>query len=278
MTEAAPPSLAALIARQVRYQLLLFWRTPIALFFTLLLPLVMLVLFGAIFGSDQIETGSAGVWKVSQFYVGGLAAFTAVSATYTNLATMLPIRRDEGIVKRWRGTPLPTSAYLAGFVISAVVLALVGMVIMVSVGVVLYDVQVQAAKIPAALLTFGVGVSAFAALGIAVASIAPTASAAGSLANATLLPLAFMSDVFIQDDEPPRWMELVGDAFPLKPFAQSMQDALNPVVGGSGFDAGRTAFIALWGVVGVVLAAKFFRWEPHPAGNNRRSRRRSRPA
>lgn len=266
-------SIAALCLRQVRYQLLIFWRTPIALFFTLALPLVMLVLFGAIFGSTELDAGASGRWTLSQFYVGGLGAFTAVSATYTNLATMLPIRRDEGVLKRWRGTPLPTAVYIAGFVGSALVLALVGAAIMLGVGVALYDVSVESAEIPGMLVTFVVGVSAFAALGIAVASIAPTSSSAGSLANATLLPLAFVSDVFIQVDEPPRWMAALGDVFPLKPFAQSLQDALNPLVD-TGFSAGRTAFVAAWGLVGLALSLKFFRWEPHPAGNTRRSRRR----
>src|SRR5690606_580842 len=115
--------------RQIRYQLLIFWRISIALFFTILLQLIMLVLFGALYGDTTIDAGD-GQWNLSQFYVGGLGAFTAVSATYTNLATMVPIRRDEGILKRWRGTPLPPSAYMAGFVGSSLVLALVGTAIM----------------------------------------------------------------------------------------------------------------------------------------------------
>lgn len=268
------PSLAALVVRQVRYQLLIFWRTPIALFFTLLLPLVMLVLFGAIFGSAELDTGAAGEWTLSQFYVGGLSAFTAVSATFTNLATMLPIRRDEGVLKRWRGTPLPIGVYIAGFVGSAIVLALAGAAIMLGVGIVFYDVVIEVGDVPGLLASFVIGVSAFAALGIAVASIAPTSSSAGSLANATLLPLAFVSDVFIQVSEPPDWMDALGDAFPLKPFASSLQDAVNPLAETSGFDPGRMAFVAAWGVLGLALSLKFFRWEPHPAGNTRRSRRR----
>ena len=100
-----PPS-GPLLARQVAYQVRTFWRTPIAVFFTIALPLIMLVLFNALFGDNEVDTGS-GSWPLSQFYTGGLAAFTAVSATFTNLANMVPIRRDEGVLKRWRGTPLP---------------------------------------------------------------------------------------------------------------------------------------------------------------------------
>jgi len=93
------PGVVALTFIQLRYQLKIFWRTPVAAFFTLVLPLVMLVLFNALFGSGTVDTGQ-GEWPVRQFYTGGLAAFAAVSATYTNLANTVPILRDEGILKR----------------------------------------------------------------------------------------------------------------------------------------------------------------------------------
>src|SRR6187431_1587593 len=123
------PSMVRLVGRQVHAQLRMFWRTPIALFFTIMLPLIMLVLFNALFGGNMVETPQ-GLWPTNQFYTGGLAAFTAVSATYTNLANMVPIRREEGVLKRWRGTPLPTSIYLAGFIGSAFVLAAAGTALM----------------------------------------------------------------------------------------------------------------------------------------------------
>src|SRR6476620_303434 len=112
------PSMPGLVMRQIRAQLTTFWRTPIALFFTIILPLVMLVLFNALFGGNMVEPDQ-GLWPVAQFYTGGLAAFTGVRATYTSLANMVPIRREEGVLKRWRGTPLSTGAYLAGFLRSA---------------------------------------------------------------------------------------------------------------------------------------------------------------
>src|SRR6185436_6169198 len=106
----------------------LFTRTPIAVFFVILLPLIMLVLFNALFGGNTVDTGF-GSWKSSQFYTGGLAAFTAVSATFTNLANTVPIRRDEGVLKRWRGTPQRHWVFLSGLIGSAIVLAAVGVLI-----------------------------------------------------------------------------------------------------------------------------------------------------
>lgn len=269
------PSALRVVVGQIRYQLLMFWRVPIALFFTLLFPLMVLVLFNALFGDTTVQT-EQGNWPIRQFYTGGLAVFTAVSATYTNLANMVPIRRDEGVLKRWRGTPLPTWGYVAGAVGSAVVIAFIGVLIMLTLGVVAYGLEIDPAKLPAAALTFLVGVSAFAALGMAVAAIVPSASSASAVANATILPLAFVSNVFIVIEQPPRWLALIGDIFPLKPFVTSFQDAFNPLVEAPAFNWPELGFIALWGLLGAVVAVRRFRWEP-AAGASTRRRRRSAP-
>lgn len=276
-TPTSWPSSVRLLVGQIRYQLLVFWRTPVALFFTLALPLFILLLFDALFGGETV-TVEGGQWPVSQFFTGGLAAFTAVSATYTNLANVVPIRREEGILKRWRSTPLPTSVYIGGFVGSALVIAFLGALLMIGVGIAFYDVEVDLAKMPGAILMFVVGVSAFAALGLAVAAIVPTASSAAAVANATILPLAFISNVFIvTGDDAPGWMTTVGNLFPLRPFVVSIQDSFNPFVEAPAIDVGRLAFVALWGVAGALVAVKRFTWEPHPSGTTTRRRRRREP-
>jgi ABC-2 type transport system permease protein len=277
-TVAAPrfPSAVRLVARQARYQVITIWRIPVAFFFTLALPLIMLVLFNALFGDDVVDTPD-GSWSVSQFYTGGLAAFTAVSATYTNLANMVPLRRDEGVLKRWRGTPLPTWTYMTGFIVSAVLIALAGVLAMITVGYVAYDLEIDWAKMPAAALTFVVGVSTFAALGLALAAVVRSASSASAAANATLLPLAFVSNIFIPlGDDAPTWLETIGDIFPLKPFAEAFQDCFNPLVEAPAFAWGDLAYVALWGVAGAIVAVTRFRWEP--SGTAPRGRRAARVA
>ena len=122
---------------------------------------------------------------------------------------------------------------------------------MLTVGVVAYDLDLDAAKMPAAVVTFLVGVGAFAALGLAVASLVPNPDAAPAVANAIILPLAFVSDVFIQIDDPPAWVDFVGDLFPLKAFVQAFQAAFNPNVEAPGFEWGKLAFVAAWGVAGL---------------------------
>ena len=271
------PSSAGLVARQIRAQLLTFRRTPIALFFTIFLPLVMLVLFNALFGDSEVET-EQGSWPINQFYAGGLAAFTAVTATYTNLANMVPIRREEGVLKRWRGTPLSGAAYLAGFVGAAIVIAFIGAAIMLGVGVIAYDLEIEAAKLPALLITFLVGVFTFSALGLAVAGLVPNARSAAAVANATILPLGFVSNIFIPLEDPPRWLEAVGNFFPLKPFAVSFQDTLNPLVEAPGFNWDQLAWVALWGVAGALVAVRFFKWEASTGGRSTRARSARRQA
>ena len=271
------PSTVSLVAEQTRYQILTFVRSPVGLFFTLGLPLFMLVLFNALFGDGTVDT-PAGSWSVQQFYTGGLAAFTAVSATYTNLVNMVPIRRDDGILKRWRSTPIPPSVYLAGWILGALAIAVLGVALQLTLGVVAYDLTIDVAKLPAMVLTFIVGVAAFAALGLAVAGLVPNADSAPAVANATILPLAFVSDVFIPLEDPPRWLELVGDVFPLKPFVNSFQNALNPLVDAPGFTWDKMIVVFAWGIGGALLARSSFTWEPSTSGSRRDKRRRRRPA
>lgn len=269
------PSLPSLVLVQTRYQVLTFVRSPVGMFFTLGLPIFMLVLFNALFGDGTVEGG----WSVQQFYTGGLAAFTAVSATYTNLVNVVPIRRDEGILKRWRSTPIPPGVYLAGWILGALGIAILGVVLQLSLGVLAYDLSIEAAKVPAMIVTFVVGVSSFAALGLAIAGLVPNADSAPAVANATILPLAFISDVFIPLDDPPRWLELIGDIFPLKPFVNAFQNTLNPFVDAPAFSWSKLAVVVAWGVGGALLATKTFSWEPSTGagGGRKRRRRRNQP-
>jgi ABC-2 type transport system permease protein len=269
------PSPVAQLARHIGHEVRLFTRTPIAVFFVILLPLIMLVLFNALFGGHTVNTGS-GVWKVSQFYTGGLAAFTAVSATFTSLANTVPVRRDEGVLKRWRGTPERPWVVLGGMIGSSIVLAAAGVIVMLGLGVMAYDLNIDAVKVPAAIVTFLVGVASFAAMGMAVAGLCPSASAASALANVIILPMAFVSDVFIAIEDPPGWVKTLGDVLPLKPFAQAFQNCFNPSVPAPAFDWGRLARVAVWGVAGLLVALKWFRWEPAKGGTT--ARRRSRVA
>ncbi len=272
-----------LVWQQIRYQNKIFWRSPISAFFTIVFPLMFLIIFATLFGSEEL--GDTGV-TTAQFYAPALAVFGAVSATYTNLGIGTAISRDEGILKRVRGTPLPPWIYMAGRVGSAIWIAFIAVVLMMGVGVVAYGVNIYAAALPAALLTFVVGVACFAALGLLLAALAPSGEAAPAIANATLLPLAFISDIFVAPSEnSPGWSATLGDIFPLKHFAVAFSDAFHPdrvaAAGSSWLDHfhwGDLGVMALWLVGGVILAVRFFTWEPRGGERKRSARKRARVA
>jgi ABC-2 type transport system permease protein len=260
--------------QQVRYQNRLFWRTPVAAFFTIAFPLMFLLLFSVLFGTEEFEITGRGMFSVAQFYAPALAVFAAASATYTNIGVGTAIARDEGVLKRFRGTPLPPWTYMAGRIGSGVWIAFIATVVMMTVGVVAFNVNIESSKLPAALVTFVVGAACFAALGLALAAASPTGDSAPAVANATILPLAFVSDVFIAMDNPPDWLTAVGNFFPLKHFVRAFQDAFHPLVESPGFEFDHLAVMAVWGVVGTLLALKFFTWEPRESASGRRRRRR----
>ena len=264
-----------LLWRAVRAENRLFWRTPIGAFFTLGLPLIMLVLFVALFGNDRIGQTSYGPVTTAQFYASGLAVFAAGSASYTNIAIGLTMRRDDGVLKRVRG-PDPSLGLHGGSHLVRSMDHIVSVIVMVGVGVVAYDIEIQVEQLPAMLVAFVVGTLCFASLGVGLASVARTASSAPAIANATILPLAFMSDVFIALEDPPAWLTLVGDVFPLKPFAVAFGNAMSPFVDGPSFEWDRLAVMGGWTVVGALVAWRRFRWEPLPNVRSSRSRRNRR--
>jgi ABC-2 type transport system permease protein len=265
------PANFSLLRQQTRYQNLIFRRTPIAAFFTLIFPLLLLLVFGSIFGSEEID--ELGI-TVAAYYAPALAVFAAASASYTNIGTGTAYQRDEGVLKRVKGTPLPPWIYLSGKITSATYIAAIAVTIMMTVGVVVYGVDIYLRTLPAAIVTFFVGVGCFAALGLVVAAFAPSGSAATAITNATLLPLAFFSGVFIVSDQLPDWMEVLGDIFPLKHFNQAFQAAFDPLATGAQFRWADLAVMAVWGIAGLLVAVRFFRWEKNPGGTPRSNRKK----
>ena len=244
-----------------------FWRNPVASFFTLGLPLIMLVLFGSLF-SWEIDVGFGPI-PAAQFYTPGLAAFTAANAALANVGITLAFQRQFGLLKRIRGTPLPPSAFLGGTVASSVWIALLGTLIMMVVGVLFFDVGIAAAKIPAAIVSFVVGTAAFAGLGLALAALAPSGNTAPAVANAVILPMAFVSDIFVPSPDPPAWLRILGDVLPLKHFGRAFSAAFHPAVAAPAWQGADLAVLAAWMAAGALLAWRFFDWMPRVGGSRR---------
>ena len=251
----------SLLLSQVRYENRAFWRNPVSAFFTVAFPLMFLVIFNVLFGNEELETAQ-GTTSTSTFYVAGIVAMSLVGARYTNIAIGVSFARDQGLLKRIRGTPLPGPVYLAARMTHATLVALLLVAIVVGLGALLYGVDLPTRTLPAFLATLIVGAATFCALGLAVTAIIPNADASPAIVNASILPLLFISDVFIPMDSAPQWITTVANVFPVRHFSAALFTSFNPFESGSGFRFTDLAVMGAWGVAGLVLASRFFRWEP----------------
>ena len=250
-----------LLWKQIRSTNRLFWRTPIAAFFTLGLPVIFLVLFSVIFGSEDIGGG----YSFSQFFAPAMAVFAAVSSTFTNIAIGTALARDQGILKRVRGTPLPAWIYMVGRIGSGVWIAILSVVLMFVMGWAFFGFRMIWDDFGPAVLVFVVGIATFSALGLSVCAIVKHGDATPAVANGVFLPMAFISGIFIPLDDAPRWLVILGDVFPLKHFAGPFGDAFNPLHTGQVLGWENLAIMGVWLALGLVITTRFFRWDPRGA-------------
>jgi len=250
-----------LLLRQVVYTNRTFWRNPASAFFTFVFPLLFLVIFTTLLGNEEVDTGTA-VIKTSTYYVAAQGAFGLISACFTNVALQIVFARDGGVLKRIRGTPLPPWVFLSARVIHATLIGLILVAITVAFGAVFYDASVPTgAALGQFVATLLVGAACFSALGLAVSGMIPNADAGPPIVNAIILPLLFLSGVFIPFDEnTPNWVEVVGDVFPVRHLVDAMRESYLGLTGS--FAWSDLGVMAIWAVVGVAVASRTFRWEP----------------
>lgn len=249
----------ALALHQFRYDQKAFWRNPGAVFFTVALPLMFLFIFEEIFGNDTLE-GLGGL-RTTTYYIPSILTLAIVSATLQSVAIRLTTDRENGILKRGRGTPLPPWVFFAGRIGNALVISLLMLFVVCAIGRLLYDVPIPWDHLPAVLVTLAIGAASFACLGVALSAAIPSEDAAPAITNITVLPLYFLSGVFIPSTEIPDGVLDVAGVFPIRPFFESFLSAYTSTTG-SGFEWGHLAVVAAWGVLGLVLAVRFFRWTP----------------
>jgi ABC-2 type transport system permease protein len=248
------------VLRQVRYTNKAFWRNPASAFFTFVFPLLFLMIFTTLLGNSDVEIQPGSIIKTSTYYVFGMAAFGLISACYTNIATSVVFAREEGILKRLRGTPMPAGAYLSARVIHAALVAFLLVAITVCFGVLVYDASVPSGvDLAWFVVTLLVGAACFAAIGLAITGLVPNADAGPPMINAVILPLLFLSGVFIPlGADAPAWVQWVGRIFPVKHLVDAMRNSYL----GLPFHWSDVAVLALWAVAAVVVAVRTFEWEP----------------
>jgi ABC-2 type transport system permease protein len=249
-----------LALHQLRFDQRIFWRSPASVFFTVMLPIIFLVIFASIFGDQRIE--ARGDLAVSTYYVPGIITLAVVSATMVSIAIGLTEARESGRLKRLRSTPLPVWAFVAGRVGNAVVVSALMVVLVTAIGWLVYGVAVPGSTIPAIALTLLVGAFAFSCLGFALTAAIPSEEAAPAITNFTVLPLYFLSGVFIPETEIPDGVLRFADLFPIRPFFESLLTGFDPETTGAGLDLASLAVVAGWGVAGLAIAIRAFRWSP----------------
>jgi ABC-2 type transport system permease protein len=244
------PDAIAMAWRQYRLERRLFWRNPSAAFFNFLLPLLFLAFFGAIFHGNQHDLN---------VIVPGIAGMSVLSTTFTALAYNMTFLREQGVLKRIRGTPMPGSSYLFGIAGNAVTNTAIQIAIITVAGRVFFGTGWP--KDWGELILFVVaGVVCFASLGVAFSHVIPNFDATSAYVNAVFLPVIFVSGVFYDAAKAPGFLRGIAQALPLKHVIDGLSGAM---VTGRGIGAHITALgvIAAWSALGVAFAIRGFSWE-----------------
>lgn len=250
---------ARLTLFQMRYVNKTFWRNPASAFFTFAFPLMFLVIFTSLLGHGTIQLHGRPVHQAT-YYVAQMSAFAMISACYTNVAIGLVFQRDRGILKRTNGTPLPASIYLGAKVLHAMLISALLVAITAVFGKLAYGADLPSgASLSRFVVMLAVGAMAFCALALAVTAAIPNFDAAAPIVNATILPVLFLSGVFIPlGDDAANWVTWTARIFPVKHFADGMQAGFIGVP----FHWTDVLVVAAWGLIGATLAVRYFSFEP----------------
>jgi ABC-2 type transport system permease protein len=247
----------SLLLHQFRVEQKLYWRSRELAFFTFIFPLVIFVLLGSVYGDDPIEEeGVSG----SEYLLAGLLGYGVAATAFAGLAILVVIRRESGVLKRLRGTPLPASAYVLAALGSTVVVFLVEAVALMLLARLMFDVPFPRQPVSVALGLL-LGAVAFAALGVALTTFIRSAEGASAVISAIYLPMAFLAGSFWTTAAYPPVLEAIANVLPLTYFIHLMRDIIlrQEQIWTNGTDV---AVVAAWGLVGLAVAAIRFRWEP----------------
>jgi ABC-2 type transport system permease protein len=243
-----------LFARQLAYEQLIFWRSREAAIFVFLLPVLLYVMLGSIIDGD-VEGHSA-----ASYLSVGMIGYGVANTAFGGLAIFLVLRRENGVLKRIRGTPLPAATYLAAVLVSMLVVFALQAAALMALGVLAFDAETPTRPV-GVVLALALAAAAFAAVGLAAAAVIRSSEGASPIVNIVILPMAFLSGSFGDPDEYPAALRAVGDALPLKHAIELVQATY--LDDASVWDRPRALLVlAAWTVGCVALAWRLFGWEP----------------
>jgi ABC-2 type transport system permease protein len=244
-----------LFSHELRYELRLYSRSRELAFFTFLLPVILFLLLGFAYGDDELN----GV-KGSDYLLTGTLGYGVVATAFAGLTIVLVIRREDGILKRLRSTPLPAPVYLTAVLATTMLAFLVQAVFIVVVGMTAFGASFPS-HVVSLVLSLILGTATFAALGVGLTGLVKRAEGASAVVNAIYFPMLFLSGAFFERDTFPGFLQAVADVLPLTYFidlvfgvvyeGDQIWDRLDDV-----------AVLAAWGLAGALLAVRRFRWTP----------------
>ena len=246
----------SLLAHEIRTQQLLFWRNRESAVFTFLLPIIFFLMFGAIYGNDRIE----GRYEGAAFLEAGMIGYGVASVAFAGLAITMVIRRESGVLKRVRATPLPPATYLLAVLVSTLIVFAIEALVVVLLGRVLFGVHFphQLLSLVLALL---LGAAAFAALGLGITGLVRSAEGSSAVINVVYLPMSIVSGTFFSTHHYPAFLKWVAEALPLTHFTALTRHVM--LDGRPIWTQGwQVLVVAAWGVGGLLGAVRGFRWAP----------------
>jgi len=258
--------MVAIGRRRVAIELKQFFRDRNSAVFNFAFPMVLLVIFGSVFGGQDIAPGIT----FAQYFVAGMIASGVLYTSFQNLAIAIPLEREDGTLKRLQGTPMPKGSYFIGKIGTVFVAYLAQVTILITVGVLFYGIELPQTATQWFTFVWAsvLGLIGCTLLGIAFSVVPKTGRGASAVATPIVLVLQFTSGVFFVFSQLPEWMQTFASLFPLKWLAQAMRSVFLPEsaaaleVSGS-WELAMCAFmLALWCVIGLVLSLVFFRWTP----------------
>lgn len=261
--DVAPPQIggARLIAHQVRYDLLLLLRDPQGRFFTIVLPVIFLILLTSLFGNHSHYIDGH-VIKNSTYYVPGISTLGIVATSFVNLVITITAQRESGILKRRRSTPVPAWVLIGSRVLTSVILSIVLVAVIVVLGRIIYGVHVPGSTLPAFALGVIVGSAAFCCLAFAATTFIRNEDSAQPIIQAIILPLYFISGIFVPKDQLSKTLQDIASIFPVSHLNDALFTAFDPATTGSGISGKDLLILAAWGAGGLIIALWRFSWSP----------------
>lgn len=247
-----------MVARQIYYEQLNFWLNPLAALFTVGFSVVFLVLLGS--SAGQSTSSTLGGIKVIQYYVPGFLSYGVMATCFNALATGLVVRREMGLLKRLRLSPLPAWAMITAICANAMIISFVQVVALLLIGRFGYQVHFPH-NIAALVLALAVGAASFTAVGIAMSTLIPNQEAAGPVVSIVFFVLLFLSGLWYPID-PHSGLARVSSYFPIRHMIVAVYAPFDVRRGVSGWSWGDLGAMAIWGAIGVVVALRRWSWAP----------------